>query len=344
MSHTKSERVSCEFCQLILSREGHVARSSSFRVNRETLLNKYCFRKRERERSRERIITNEEPRKRNNVNDDVLILTDQTKVAVVKIGFPIEDTKNTLESSTKHRNSAITMIPSATLSALSSRVPLTNSSFSSSKRKKGMGTIERKTKTNQSLTTFVSFRNDDDAVVESDNRGDSESTRRRTVLATSTAMFALFNAQPATAKLKGRTGGIPIENFRDLPGAPGIKYYDIKGGGGDNAVPFPKGTRVAVHYDLKFRSLTIASSRVGAGVTGGDPYGFNVGAPSASPGGPFIPAFNYGIQGMGVGTVRRMLVPAEYAYGNNQVQEIPPNSEVTLDLELLSIAKTGLSK
>jgi FKBP-type peptidyl-prolyl cis-trans isomerase len=39
-----------------------------------------------------------------------------------------------------------------------------------------------------------------------------------------------------------------------------------------------------------------------------------------------------------------MLVPAEYAYGNNQVQEIPPNSEVTLDLELLSIAKTGLSK
>ena len=99
--------------------------------------------------------------------------------------------------------------------------------------------------------------------------GDSESTRRRTVLATSTAMFALFNAQPATAKLKGRTGGIPIENFRDLPGAPGIKYYDIKGGGGDNAVPFPKGTRVAVHYDLKFRSLTIASSRVGAGVTGG---------------------------------------------------------------------------
>ena len=157
--------------------------------------------------------------------------------------------------------------------------------------------------------------------------------------------FALFNAQPATAKLQGRTGGIPIENFRDLPGTnPAIKYYDMKGGGGDSAVPFPKGTRVAVHYDLKFRSLTIASSRVGAGVTGGTPYGFNVGTPAATPGGPFLPAFNYGIQGMGVGTVRRMLVPAEYAYGNNQVQEIPPNSEVTLDLELLSIAKTGLSK
>jgi FKBP-type peptidyl-prolyl cis-trans isomerase len=165
------------------------------------------------------------------------------------------------------------------------------------------------------------------------------------ILGTSAATFALLNAQPATAKLQGKTGGIPIENFRDLPGTnPPIKYYDIKGGGSDSAVPFPKGTRVAVHYDLKFRSLTIASSRVGAGVTGGNPYGFNVDTPAASPGGPFIPAFNYGIQGMGVGTVRRMLVPAEYAYGNNQVQEIPPNSEVTLDLELLSIAKTGLSK
>jgi FKBP-type peptidyl-prolyl cis-trans isomerase len=164
------------------------------------------------------------------------------------------------------------------------------------------------------------------------------------VLGTSVVTFAFFNAQPATAKLQGRTGGIPIENFRDLPGTNAIKYYDMKGGGGDSAVPFPKGTRVAVHYDLKFRSLTIASSRVGAGVTGGNPYGFNVGTPAATPGGPFLPAFNYGIQGMGVGTVRRMLVPAEYAYGNNQVQEIPPNSEVTLDLELLSIAKTGLSK
>ena len=102
---------------------------------------------------------------------------------------------------------------------------------------------------------------------------------------------------------------------------------------------FSKGARVAVHYDLKFRGVTIATSRQGRGVTGGVPYGFNVGYPAATPGGPFIPAFNYGIQGMGVGTVRRLLVPAGYAYGNNQVQEIPPGAEITLDLELLSISK-----
>jgi hypothetical protein len=247
------------------------------------------------------------------------------------------------------------MTPSATLSAISSRIVPFCSSFSSSEN--------NRTHRKRSVTTFevnaaaaappppppppFDHKNDENnAPVESDNRGENESTGRRAlILGTSAATFALLNAQPATAKLQGKTGGIPIENFRDLPGTnPPIKYYDIKGGGSDSAVPFPKGTRVAVHYDLKFRSLTIASSRVGAGVTGGNPYGFNVGTPAASPGGPFIPAFNYGIQGMGVGTVRRMLVPAEYAYGNNQVQEIPPNSEVTLDLELLSIAKTGLSK
>ncbi|CCO17404.1 predicted protein [Bathycoccus prasinos] len=232
------------------------------------------------------------------------------------------------------------MTPSTTLSVLSSRILPFSSSFSSSNKNRKQ--IKR------SLTTSADSADNDknNARVESENRGENESTRRSAmVLGTSVVTFTLFNAQPATAKLQGRTGGIPIENFRDLPGTnPAIKYYDMKGGGGDSAVPFPKGTRVAVHYDLKFRSLTIASSRVGAGVTGGTPYGFNVGTPAATPGGPFLPAFNYGIQGMGVGTVRRMLVPAEYAYGNNQVQEIPPNSEVTLDLELLSIAKTGLSK
>ena len=238
------------------------------------------------------------------------------------------------------------MNPSATLSAISSRIVPFCPSFSSSDNNRTHRKRSVRVTTSRVFAAEHIQNDENNAPVESDNRGENESTGRRAlILGTSAATFALLNAQPAAAKLQGRTGGIPIENFRDLPGTnPPIKYYDMKGGGSDSAVPFPKGTRVAVHYDLKFRSLTIASSRVGAGVTGGNPYGFNIGTPAASPGGPFIPAFNYGIQGMGVGTVRRMLVPAEYAYGNNQVQEIPPNSEVTLDLELLSIAKTGLSK
>ena len=82
------------------------------------------------------------------------------------------------------------------------------------------------------------------------------------------------------------------------------------------------GQRVAVHFDVKFRRLTIATSRQGAGVTGGTPYGFTVGTPAGTPGGPFIKALNEGIKGMGPGQFRRLIVPPEYAYGNQQVRSV----------------------
>ena len=82
------------------------------------------------------------------------------------------------------------------------------------------------------------------------------------------------------------------------------------------------GQRVAVHFDVKFRRLTIATSRQGAGVTGGTPYGFTVGTPAETPGGPFIKALNEGIKGMGPGQFRRLIVPPEYAYGNQQVRSV----------------------
>ena len=69
-----------------------------------------------------------------------------------------------------------------------------------------------------------------------------------------------------------------------------------------------------------------------------------MGQPAGQSGGPFIKAFNEGIKGMGVGTLRRMIVPPEYAYGPNEVMEIPPNATVTLDMELLSVAKDPLTR
>ena len=87
-----------------------------------------------------------------------------------------------------------------------------------------------------------------------------------------------------------------------------------------------------------------ARAKLSGGVTGGTPIGFTVGQPAGEPGGPFIQAFNEGIKGMGVGTVRRMIVPPEYAYGPNEVMEIPANGTVTLDLELLSVAKDPITR
>jgi len=73
------------------------------------------------------------------------------------------------------------------------------------------------------------------------------------------------------------------------------------------------------------------------GVTGGSPYGFQVGVPAGTAGGPFIKALNEGIKGMSPGQLRRLIVPPEYAYGNFQVQEIPPNATLTIDLEMLTV-------
>ena len=77
-----------------------------------------------------------------------------------------------------------------------------------------------------------------------------------------------------------------------------------------------------MHFDVKFRRITVATSRQGAGVTG-EPYGFTVGVPSGTPR-PFFPALNEGIKD-GPGSSGAHRAP-EYAYGANQVQEIPPNS------------------
>lgn len=72
---------------------------------------------------------------------------------------------------------------------------------------------------------------------------------------------------------------IPLEEYQDGP--EGLKYYDIVVGGGAEA---RVGERVAIHYDVKWRNVTFATSRQGMGVTGGNPLGFDVGQPAGSAG------------------------------------------------------------
>ena len=96
------------------------------------------------------------------------------------------------------------------------------------------------------------------------------------------------------------------------------------------------GASVQFEYFVQPSVTAVMPSR--GGVTGGTPYGFTVGVPAGTPGGPFIACLNEGIKGMGPGQFRRLIVPPEYAYGSNQVQEIPPNATLTVDVELLSIA------
>lgn len=122
----------------------------------------------------------------------------------------------------------------------------------------------------------------------------------------------------STSKRALRSQKVPEDEYTTLPN--GLKYYDLKVGSGTEAV---KGSRVAVHYVAKWKGITFMTSRQGMGITGGTPYGFDVGA---SERGAVLKGLDLGVQGMRVGGQRILIVPPELAYGNTGIQEIPPNA------------------
>lgn len=138
---------------------------------------------------------------------------------------------------------------------------------------------------------------------------------------------------------KQKRSSVPEDKFVPLESHPSIKIYDFSLGDGPEV---KENDRVVVHYDVKFRNLTVATSRQGMGVTGGTPYGFKAGLTPGNPEACFIKGMDFAVVGMKRGGFRRAIVPPEFAYGNRQVQEIPPNAILTVDLELLSIKLSPL--
>ena len=181
--------------------------------------------------------------------------------------------------------------------------------------------------------------------------GDTPSVapQRRDVLRFGAAgmLTALVPGQAATAagvdlglRRSGRSAkfnNVPLEDYKRLPN--GLLIYDVVVGSG---AVLQKGQRCAIHYDCRWKRLTVSTSRVGMGVTGGTPYGFDVGTKAGSAGGPFIEGLNEGVVGMAVGGQRKIIVPPELAYGKLSVQEIPPNATLDFDIELLSIKKDNV--
>lgn len=123
--------------------------------------------------------------------------------------------------------------------------------------------------------------------------------------------------------------------FKDGPN--GIKYYDVIVGDGEEA---REGSRVVVHFDAKFKGITFVTSRVGQGVAGGQPFGFDVGSKPGQ--GGTLRGLDLGVRGMRVGGQRKLLVPPELAYGSKGFGEIPPNAELVIDVQLLSIKMNAI--
>lgn len=65
---------------------------------------------------------------------------------------------------------------------------------------------------------------------------------------------------------------------------------------------------------------------------GGQPFAFTLGS------GLVIAGWDRGVAGMRVGGRRRLVIPAELAYGSSGRGGIPPNATLVFDIELLTVS------
>lgn len=110
----------------------------------------------------------------------------------------------------------------------------------------------------------------------------------------------------------------------------GLQYFDIKVGSGAQA---HAGNRVTVHYTGWLRGrLGVLGKKFDSSVDRNEPFRFALGT------GQVIPGWDEGVEGMRVGGVRRLIIPAALGYGSRGAgTDIPPNATLLFEVELLGL-------
>ncbi len=156
--------------------------------------------------------------------------------------------------------------------------------------------------------------------------------------ATSGAAGAVAGATPAgSAASSGSKVTTAAATFGPAPLTPppvtgtptktgtGLQYLDIKVGTGAEA---KTGQQVSVHYA---GWLTSNGKKFDSSLDRGQPFQFQIG-------GRVIQGWNEGVVGMKVGGKRRLLIPPALGYGSSgSPPVIPPNADLTFDVDLLGI-------
>jgi FKBP-type peptidyl-prolyl cis-trans isomerase len=133
--------------------------------------------------------------------------------------------------------------------------------------------------------------------------------------------------QPAPA-----TAPPEVEAARRTAQSLGLVIQDLKVGSGEVALP---GAVVRVHYTgwlLDPAAPEGKGRKFDSSLDRGDPFVFPLG------GGRVIRGWDLGVAGMQPGGRRRLVIPAELAYGERGAGGvIPPNATLVFDVELLSL-------
>jgi FKBP-type peptidyl-prolyl cis-trans isomerase len=110
--------------------------------------------------------------------------------------------------------------------------------------------------------------------------------------------------------------------------ASGLMYIDNTMGTG--AMP-KAGQTITVNYTGKLLDGKAFDSNVDPNFHHVEPFSTVIGQ------GKVIPGWDEGMMTMKVGGKRRMMIPAPLAYGPRSVGEIPPNSPLIFDVELVKV-------
>lgn len=112
---------------------------------------------------------------------------------------------------------------------------------------------------------------------------------------------------------------------------PALQVLDRTTGAGADAT---SGRLVTVHYTGWLYSTTAAGNKGAQFDSSRDrnqPFSFTLGT------GQVIRGWDQGVLGMRVGGVRTLMIPSSLAYGSSGRANIPPNSALVFDIELLGV-------
>ena len=118
--------------------------------------------------------------------------------------------------------------------------------------------------------------------------------------------------------------GTPLADYTPVESVDKLEKIDTVAGDGEEV---KAGATVTVHYTgaLAKTGLIFQSSK-----DTGQPISFSLDG--------VIKGWTEGVPGMKVGGTRRLMIPAELAYGaSGSGESIPPNSDLVFDIELISV-------